>query len=150
MASITLRHPSSDMAATYLTSGENTKSGSMCQTNYRLRFSQRHGHLTNDLSMRDSPMAHGILGYLFLLLLRLIGMISRHNWMPRRHRDDNTVCRIPLMSIIGRRNKCAIFTFLVICNDGTIGVRDEEEGWRGGNPADGGTWRVGYAPLVIE
>ena len=68
------------MAATYFTSGENTKSGSMRQTTYRLRFSRRSGHLTNNLSMRDSPMAHGILRY--FVLLRLIGMVPGHDWMP--------------------------------------------------------------------
>src|SRR6266550_1139040 len=69
MTSMTLRHPSSasDMAATYFTSRENTKSGNMCQTTCRLRFARRSGHLTNDLSMRDSPMAHGILRYFVLL-----------------------------------------------------------------------------------
>jgi hypothetical protein len=53
------------------------------------------------------------------------------------------------MGITGRRNKCAVFAFLVISNDGTIGVRDQEEGWRSRNPADGSTWRVGYAALAF-
>ncbi len=35
-------------------------------------------------------------------------------------------------------------------NDGTICVRDKEEGWRSRNPADGGIWRVGYAALAVR
>ncbi len=54
------------------------------------------------------------------------------------------------MGVIGRRDECAVFAFLVIGNDGTIGVRDQEKGWRSRNPADSGTWRVGYATLAVR
>ena len=67
--------------------------------------------------------------------------------MPWGHSDDNVVRGIPLMRFIRRRYKSAVFAFLVIWNDGAIGVRDEEKGSE--NPADRGTWRVGYAALAF-
>ena len=145
MASMTLRHPSSDMAATYFTSGENTKS---CGERVRLTCFRITGwHLTDDLSMGDSPVTHRILGHLFLF--SLIRLVSRHDGMPRGHSDDDVVRGIPLMRFIRWRYKCAVFAFLVICNDGAIGVRDEEKSRRRRNPADCGAWRVGYAALAF-
>jgi hypothetical protein len=95
-ASMTRRQPSSDIAATYFTSGEKTKSRARVEETGISWYVWKT--LTHNALASYSPMAYRILGHpgIFVRLSGDVDSTTSSDWMPRGHSNEYVVSGIPV------------------------------------------------------